>query len=92
MKLTFHSYREAHIALLNADRDRVRALHRALPDQDKLDRMSDAAYDRAYDRARQHPDVQAADKAYSEISRYIKDHFPEAERRANRRLARKMGF
>lgn len=94
--MTFKSYREAHAALLDADRNRGRVFNRILDKQNggpaAVDRLGSRAYDRAIERARRHPNVREADEQYRAISEHIKEHWATAEAIANRRLARTMGL
>jgi len=94
--MTFKTYKEAHAALMDADRNRSRVFNRVMDKQcggrANVDRLTAPEWDRAYHRAQRHPDVREADDVYRAISQYIREHFPNAERRANARLARSMGF
>jgi hypothetical protein len=96
VEVSYRTYREAHDALMDADRNRSRTLNRVMDEQaggrSRVDRMSNAAYERALARARRHPDYREANEAFDAISRYIREKFPTGERRANARLARDMGF
>ena len=74
------TYAQLHAELMELDRQRGRIAYR--------NGVTDSAIKRATSTA----EYRALDEQYKALSARLKTEFPASERRANRRVAREMGF